>query len=647
MMAERHVSRGLSNAGRRVAIILHDLAMTALALVAAFLLRFEPFVFATYVDNLPRTVVAVVALAGTIYCFSGLYEAKWRFASIPDLLTILRATAILAAVLLAADYAIRSPRFLGEPYFGISVILIFSMLLVALIAGPRIAYRGYKDRARGREAARRAETALLLGNGSDADAVLRAIEAGTFRNLKVVSILSPRVADLGQRIRGIRVIESPDKLDDTLNELARAGKLPDVVVFCPSVLGDPDATSALFTAAKTHKLRALQARTDLADLSEEQQRHGALRPFKIEDLLLRPAVATDDARIRALVKGRSFAITGGGGSIGAEIARRLAANGATRLLILENSEPSLHAIAEELAEQHPELDVVPLVCDVRDIARLRAVLREYTPSVVFHAAALKHVHLLEANWSEGIKTNVIGTANVVEASVEAGVEAMVLISTDKAVKPVSVLGATKRVAELIVRARDQDLARRGVVRTRLVAVRFGNVLGSVGSVVPKFLRQIEEGGPVTVTHPDVVRFFMTIPEACDLVLTAAGHAVADAERKAALYILNMGHAIRIKDLAEKLIRINGREPGKDVAIRYTGLRPGERLTEHVLESDEPTIDIGLAGIIAAEQTDVDLAALGRATEILAAAAKSHDANAAHRAFRDLFATYGGSDARRS
>jgi O-antigen biosynthesis protein WbqV len=644
-MPERAPTRDLSNWGRRGAIILHDLAMTAVALVAAFLLRFEPAVFATYVDNLPRTVAGVVALAGLIYWFAGLYEAKWRFASIPDLLTILRATAILALLLLAVDYAIRSPRLLGEPYFGISVILIFSMLLVALISGPRIAYRGFKDRARTSKAARRAESALLLGNGRDADAVLRAIESGTFRNLKVAAILSPRVADLGQRIRGVRVIESPDKLDDTLTELARVGKLPDVVLFCPSVIGDPDATSALFTAARAHNVRALQMRTDLAALGEDEPSAGALRPFRIEDLLLRPAVATEEARLRAFVKGRSFAITGGGGSIGAEIARRLAANGATRVLILENSEPSLYAISEELAERHPGLEVVPLVCDVRDVARLRGVLREYTPNVVFHAAALKHVHLLEANWTEGVKTNVIGTANVVDASVEAGVEAMVLISTDKAVKPVSVLGATKRLAELIVRARDQELARRGAVRTRLVAVRFGNVLGSVGSVVPKFLRQIEEGGPVTVTHPDVVRFFMTIPEACDLVLTAAGHAVADAERKAALYILNMGHAIRIKDLAEKLIRINGREPGRDIAITYTGLRPGERLTEHVLEADEPTIDIGLAGIIAAEQTNVDGADLARATAALAQAAASHDAGGADKTFRALFATYGASDAK--
>jgi O-antigen biosynthesis protein WbqV len=313
-----------------------------------------------------------------------------------------------------------------------------------------------------------------------------------------------------------------------------------------------------------------------------------------------------------VIKGKSVVVTGGGGSIGAEICDRVVTFGAARLLIIENSEPALHAVMEELATKATGTAVEGRIADVRERKRMFDLLADFKPEIVFHAAALKHVPLLERDWAEGVKTNVFGSVNVTDASVAAGVQAMVMISTDKAIEPVSVLGATKRLAEMYCQALDAESARRAGpahAPMRLISVRFGNVLASNGSVVPKFKAQIEAGGPITVTHPEMVRYFMTIREACDLVVSAASHALGRAQGDVSVYVLNMGQPVRIVDLAERLIRLSGLEPGRDIDIVFTGMRPGERLNEILLAHEEPSAEIGVAGVVAARVTPPSLDAM--------------------------------------
>ena len=273
--------------------------------------------------------------------------------------------------------------------------------------------------------------------------------------------------------------------------------------------------------------------------------------------------------------------------------------------MIENSEPALYAVMEAMAARDTGAVIEGRIADIRDRARILRLMAEFKPDIVFHAAALKHVPILERDWSEGVKTNIFGSVNVADAALAAGARAMVMISTDKAIEPVSMLGLTKRFAEMYCQALDHDLAVQSgaSARMRLISVRFGNVLASNGSVVPKFKAQIEAGGPVTVTHPDMVRYFMTIREACDLVLTAATHALTTARADVSVYVLNMGHPVKIVDLAERMIRLSGLEPGHDIDIVFTGMRPGERLNEILFASEEPAVEIGVAGIMAAKPNE--------------------------------------------
>jgi len=271
--------------------------------------------------------------------------------------------------------------------------------------------------------------------------------------------------------------------------------------------------------------------------------------------------------------------------------------------VIENSEPALHAVLEQLKTAQGNAEISGRLADIRDRQRITNLIVAFKPDIVFHAAALKHVPLLEQDWDEGIKTNVFGSINVADAAAAAGATAMVMISTDKAIEPVSVLGATKRLAEMYCQALDEEFGRSnsaGKRNMRLISVRFGNVLASNGSVVPKFKAQIEAGGPVTVTHPDMVRYFMTIREACDLVVTAASHALAPERSDVSVYVLNMGQPVKIVDLAERIIRLSGLEPGRDIKIAFTGIRPGERLHEILFAREEETSEIGIPGIVAAK-----------------------------------------------
>ncbi|HEY2530967.1 MAG TPA: nucleoside-diphosphate sugar epimerase/dehydratase [Xanthobacteraceae bacterium] len=599
---------GLKISPRIALIIVHDLVATAAAIVASFYIRFEAIGVAERLRVLVMFLPGFVAYAGVVYFVFHLYASKWRFASLPDLMNILRAATVLAVSLLVLDYVLVAPNVLGRFFFGKITIVLYWILQMVFLGGPRIAYRYFRyTRTRQHALAEKANPTLVLGRAADAEILLRAIESGAVRKTWPVGILSPSSADQGQAIRGIPVLGRLDALEGVVNDLAQRDTSISRVVFTPSAL-EPDAKPEA-TLMHARRLGLTVTRLPSLDDGGEMPR---LAPVNVEDLLLRPSVKIDYARLETFLRGRSIVVTGGGGSIGSEICDRVITFGAARLLVIENSEPALHAVLEALATKQSRPAISGRIADVRDRQRLLRLMAEFKPDIVFHAAALKHVPLLEQDWEEGVKTNVFGSVNVADAAAAAGAAAMVMISTDKAIEPVSVLGATKRFAEMYCQALDADFARRaesGRPPLRLIAVRFGNVLASNGSVVPKFKAQIDAGGPVTVTHPDMVRYFMTIREACDLVVTAASHAVGPTRSDVSVYVLNMGQPVKIVDLAERMIRLTGLEPGRDIDIVFTGARPGERMHEILFAREEPTVELGFVGIVAARPVQPSLEAM--------------------------------------
>ncbi|HEY0301177.1 MAG TPA: SDR family NAD(P)-dependent oxidoreductase, partial [Rhizomicrobium sp.] len=446
---------------------------------------------------------------------------------------------------------------------------------------------------------------LIVGRTADAEVLLRSIESGAVKKIWPVGILSPSPGDRGQSIRSIPVLGDIEDLEGVVADLTSRGTKVTKLVMAPSAL-DPEARpESLLMRARRIGLTMSQLPSLDAGGAAVQ-----LTPVTVEDLLLRPSIKIDYRRLEQFVAGQSIIVTGGGGSIGSEICERIVAFGAARLLIIENAELALHGVVEKLSGGQSAAAISGHIADIRDRPRIMQLMADFKPDIVFHAAALKHVPILERDWDEGIKTNVLGSINVADAAAAAGAAAMVMISTDKAIEPVSVLGATKRLAEMYCEALDADLVQRangGKRPMRLISVRFGNVLASNGSVIPKFKAQIEAGGPVTVTHPDMVRYFMTIREACDLVVTAASHALAAKNSKVSVYVLNMGRPVKIVDLAERIIRLSGLEPGRDIEIVYSGIRPGERLHEILFARDEEMSETGIDGIVAAKPVSISLA----------------------------------------
>jgi O-antigen biosynthesis protein WbqV len=590
---------------RNYLIALHDVAATAFAFFVAFYVRFEGA--EQFFERLPlmlRILPYFLVLSIAVCYLFNLTTTKWRFISLPDALNILRVSTVLATALLVLDYILVAPNVHGTFFFGKVTIVLFWFLEISALSALRFAYRYFRyTRVRHHAKAEDASPTILVGRTADAEVLLRGIESGAVKRIWPIGVLSPSISDRGQLIRNVPVLGNIDDVDDVVADFARRNKPIARAVMLPSAFEVESHPETFLMRAR--RLRLIVNRLPSLEGGETPR----LAPVAVEDLLLRPTTAIDYERLEALVNGKSVIVTGGGGSIGAEVCQRVIAFGAARLLIIENSEPALYAITEELAAEHAEAKVVVdgRIADIRDRERILQLMTEFKPDLVFHAAALKHVPILERDWSEGVKTNIFGSINVADAALAAGAEAMVMISTDKAIEPVSMLGLTKRFAEMYCQALDHDLqiSRK---RMRLISVRFGNVLASNGSVVPKFKAQIEAGGPVTVTHPDMVRYFMTIREACDLVVTAATHALGT-QRSGSVYVLNMGQPVKIVDLAERMIRLSGLQPGEDIEIVFTGMRPGERLNEILFASEEPPVDIGVAGVMAAKPNEPPMQSL--------------------------------------
>ena len=588
-------------------IAIYDAMATAAAVMASFYLRFEGSGFLERLPLLLRILPYFVLFSIVVCYVFKLTVTKWRFISLPDLLNIVKVATVLALALTVLDYIFIAPNVYGTFFFGKTTIVIYWVLEIFALGGARLAYRYFRysrtlNQARNLHAA----PTILVGRAADAEVFLRGVESGAVKRLWPVGILSPSRSDRGQSIRGTSVLGGIDDLADVVADFEGREQPIQRLIMMPSAFEADASPESVLTRAR--KLGLTVSRLPSLEGSGETPR---LAPVAVEDLLLRPSVKIDYGRLEAFVRGKSVVVTGGGGSIGSEICDRALTFGAARLLIVENAEPALHAITESLVAKFPDALVEGRIADIRDRGRIIHLMTGFKPDIVFHAAALKHVPILERDWGEGVKTNIFGSVNVADAAAAAGAEAMVMISTDKAIEPVSMLGLTKRFAEMYCQALDRDLLTRanGKAPMRLISVRFGNVLASNGSVVPKFKAQIEAGGPVTVTHPDMVRYFMTIREACDLVITAATHALTPQRPDVSVYVLNMGQPVKIVDLAERIIRLSGLQPGYDIEIVFTGVRPGERLNEILFAHEEPTSDIGIDGIVAARPNEPPLETL--------------------------------------
>ncbi len=550
----------------RLAVVLHDLAMVWIAWTAITSFRWSFEAARPELDMFGPEVWLVLAAQGVIFWLTGLYKGLWRFASLPDLWNILRA-AMLGALAIAVTLFLYN-RLETVPR---TVLIAYPLALAILLGLPRLGYRYWKDSRLDFLSRSPALRVLVLGAGRAGDTLVRDLVREN--RYRPVGILDDNAQIRGARIHGVPVLGMLEQLP----ELARETAAQMLLIAMPSANSAQMQRVVGFCEATGLPFRTMPR---LADVVAGRSNFNELKEVAIEDLLGREQVELDWTSIRTGISGKRVLVTGGGGSIGSELCRQVARLGAASLTILELSEYNLYRIEQELSREFPDLLLDARIGDCGDIAGCERTFARARPQVVFHAAAYKHVPLLQEQVREAFRNNVLGTKAVAEAADRHGAECFVLISTDKAVNPSSIMGACKRAAEIYC----QNFASQS--HTRFITVRFGNVLDSAGSVVPLFREQIREGGPVTVTHPEITRYFMTIPEACQLILQAAVLG-----RGGEIFALDMGEPVKIAYLAEQMIRLAGKQPGRDIQIAFTGLRSGEKLFEelfHPLENYQAT-----------------------------------------------------------
>jgi FlaA1/EpsC-like NDP-sugar epimerase len=549
---------------KKILVFIHDLGVSALSWVLAFYLRFNFLIPESNRESLILSLVIVVGIQGLVFWSFGLYRSLWRFASLPDLrrlvLAVLVSTLAFVTALALSQRLDQVPR---------SVLVLDPILLITFMGGSRFLYRSWKDGHLIPFRKLSSTPVLVIGAGHAASLLLRELFRGS--EWEVIGLLDDDLKKKGHLLSGVPVL-------GPVSELAHHAKKHDVsqvILAMPSA--SPGRRRSVVEAATVLKLTVLTV-PRLEDLISGRVSVSQVRLVELEDLLGRGRVKLDDAGLHGLLTGCTVLVTGAGGSIGSELCRQIARFSPSTLLLLESGEFALYQIEQEFMENFPQLSIVTLAGNVRDPIRLDEIFKRYSPQVVFHAAAYKHVPLMENdNCWEAVRNNVLGTFYLAQAAIRNGAKKFVLISSDKAVNPTNVMGATKRLAEMIC----QGLQSEGV--TRFVVVRFGNVLGSTGSVIPKFRDQIARGGPVTVTHPDMTRYFMLIPEAAQLVLQAGLMGLGGE-----IFVLDMGSPVKIVDLANDMIRLSGFTTD-EIKIEFTGLRPGEKIFEELLADQEHTL----------------------------------------------------------
>lgn len=553
---------------RRIVLVILDIMTVCIASIAPLWIRFElnykdiPEVYLNSAWNF--MVFNVVMTLAVFYVFK-LYHSLWAFAGTAEVQNI------LAACILSAILDFLGMKFMRYP-IPRSYYFTYALMLTGITTGTRFSYRimrGMHHKAQNRKNGTRV---MIIGAGDAGNTVIKEITNSSYSTMTIKCIIDDDEGKWGRYIQGIRIVGGRGRIV----EYAALYGIDEIFIAIPSASRATMKALVEICKETSCKLRTLPG---IYQLVNGEVNVSKLRDVDVEDLLGRDPIKVDLESILNYVKGKTIMVTGGGGSIGSELCRQIAGHRPARLIIVDIYENNAYEIQQELKHKYPGLDLVVLIASVRNTNRINSIMKNYHPDIIYHAAAHKHVPLMEVSPNEAIKNNVFGTWKTAQAAVQNGVKKFVLISTDKAVNPTNIMGASKRICEMIIQTYNRHYD------TEFVAVRFGNVLGSNGSVIPLFKKQIAAGGPVTVTHPDIIRYFMTIPEAVSLVLQAGVYA-----RGGEIFVLDMGEPVRILDLAKNLIRLSGYKVDEDIKIEFTGLRPGEKLYEELLMSEEGLMD---------------------------------------------------------
>jgi len=599
-------------------VFLADVLLLAAAFIGAHLIRFEFNIPMYFVQLLKQMLPWVLLVKLSCFYFFGLYRGMWRYTSIADLLNIIKATIVSTLLILA--FILFQYRFIG---YSRSIFLIDWFLTILFIAGFRLCvrlffeqfskdqpspsdflsiFRNLSKRKKGRK------NLIIIGAGNCGEKIYREIRDNSSLKYKIVGFLDDSKNKIGRTIHGVPVL---GRIDDII-ALIKKGKADEALIAIPSAGGQQ--MRRIVELCKTSGI-PFKTVPGYGELINGRVTINAIREVAYRDLLGREIVKLDEKQIGAYLKGQNVLITGAGGSIGSELCRQICRFKPGAIFLFERAESPLYEIELELKKNFGDINVVPILADIQDKLQIEMVFKKYNPQTVFHAAAYKHVPMLELQPWKALENNIQGTANLVEIVSKFNIERFVFVSTDKAVRPTNVMGASKRVAEMLVNCQNKN----GFSTARFIIVRFGNVVGSVGSVVPLFKKQIEIGGPVTVTHPDVTRFFMTIPEASQLILQAGAMG-----NGGEIYLLDMGTSIKISDMARDLIRLSGFEPDEDIKVKYIGLRPGEKLYEELITEGENIVSTSHEKIMVLKGMECNLQILNGQIDELATLAANQD-----------------------
>jgi FlaA1/EpsC-like NDP-sugar epimerase len=607
---------------RIIFFLVLDIVFISLSVYLAFLLRFEGKIPQQYILNFEGMVFLSLLFSIPVFYFLRLYSFSWAYVSTEELISLIQAAFLSFLFITSSIFILREqPFFTGFPR---STIFISYFLILLFCGAIRFSKRMYLQMFQKGDEAKKERT-LIVGAGDAGEQILRSILNFKFSPYLPVGFVDDNPSKKGIMIHGLKVL---GKIEN-IASLAKENNIECLIIALPSA-GSSTIKQAVEKGreAGLRKIKILPSISEIVS-GEVKISIGALREIQMEDLLGREAVVLDQKSIEQFIKGKKVLITGGAGSIGSELCRQTARFNPSLLLIVDHDETAIFNISEELKEKYRNLKVASLVSNIQDEGKMKQVFQRFQPQVIFHAAAYKHVPLMEDNPEEAVKNNVLGTRIIAGLASEFKAEKFIFISTDKAVKPKSIMGASKRLGEMICQALNKQNG------TKFISVRFGNVLDSQGSVIPIFKEQIKNGGPVKITHPDMKRYFMTTPEACLLVMQA-GVMGSGGE----VFVLDMGEPIKIKDLARQLIRLSGLEPDKDIAIVYTEPRPGEKFFEEILTTEEGTTATSNKKIFKARLSGADEAKINQGLAKLKTAAYNRDKETIIKTFKELISTYG-------
>ena len=634
-------SIGRSQLKRHQIVYLHDLLLASLSFPAAIYLRIGNDITKLFWPEVFWGTIAFAAVAAITFGVFGMHRRVWRYASMSDLIVVVKSATIAVLIFLPLMFLVN--RLDDVPR---SVPMIQWLALIAMLGGPRFTYRILRDgqwdiRKLGN---RRGAPVLLLGASDGAALFIRTMASDRDAPYRVVGVLDEMGSYLNRSIHGVPVLDTVDRLEHVLKNLSPLDRPLKLIISCS--LNDNlkgAALSQMLDLAERNGISVARLPSLIEFKEAASDGKIDLRPVALEDLLSRPQTVLDCQAIDKLIGGRRVLVTGAGGTIGGELTRQIAALGPAEIILIDHSEFNLYSIDVDLRERHPDLSCRAVLCNIRDRGHVERIFAQCRPELIFHAAALKHVPMVEANPFEGVRTNVIGTRNVADAAHHHGALAFVQVSTDKAVNPTNVMGATKRLAEFYCQSLDNalesDRSSEGHARPRFITVRFGNVLGSSGSVVPLFQRQLANGGPLTVTHPDITRYFMTVREAVELVLQASAYGLEHADERSRILVLDMGDPLKIVDVARQLITLAGLRPEVDVGIEFVGLRPGEKLYEELFDDEEERLHASVDGIELAVSRPIDTATLNQIFDKFQPICDARDGAALQRLLKQTLPSY--------